>query len=214
MTPPSSPAIYHILHVDRLPSVIAAGGLLCDATITARGAQGTVIGMGERKAHRLRRPVGCHSGLAVGDCVPFYFCSRSVMLYVIHRANHPGLGYRGGQDPIIHLEADMRQVAAWADVNGRRWAFSLGNASADYAEFHCDLARLSQLNWAAINGTDFRTPSNKEGKQAEFLVEGQVPWVLFRRIGVINHAMAQAVAHAMAGAAHRPTVEVTQGWYY
>ena len=31
------------------------------------------------------------------------------MLYVIHCANHPELAYRGGQQPIIHLEADLHQ---------------------------------------------------------------------------------------------------------
>jgi hypothetical protein len=47
--------------------------------------------------------VSCHPGTKVGDYVPFYFCPRSVMLYVIHRANHPDLSYRGGQEPIVHL---------------------------------------------------------------------------------------------------------------
>ena len=56
----------------------------------------------------------CRPGLNVGDCVPFYFCPRSVMLYLIHRANHPELDYRGGQGPIVHLEADLHEAANWA----------------------------------------------------------------------------------------------------
>ena len=42
------------------------------------------------------------------------------MLYVISMANHPELPYRGGQGPIIHLEADLRQTVARADSNERR----------------------------------------------------------------------------------------------
>ena len=67
--------------------------------------------------------------------MPFYFCPRSVMLFVIHRANHPELTYRGGQEPIIHFEADLHTVIRWAEANGTRWAFSLSNAGANYTVF-------------------------------------------------------------------------------
>jgi len=36
MTVPAQPKIYHIVHVDRLPSIIADGGLWCDAEIVRR----------------------------------------------------------------------------------------------------------------------------------------------------------------------------------
>ena len=61
-----------------------------------------------------------HPDLFVGDCVPFYFCPRSVMLYVISRANHPQLSYRGGQGSIVHLQADLRSTVAWAGKKGLR----------------------------------------------------------------------------------------------
>ncbi len=53
--------------------------------------------MPEVVSRRRRLPVPCHPGTWVGDYVPFYFCPRSVMLYVISRKNHPSLTYRGGQ---------------------------------------------------------------------------------------------------------------------
>jgi len=54
----------------------------------------------------------CHVSrrTTVGQYVPFYFCPRSVMLYVLHRGNHPSLEYRGGQTPLVHLEADLLSV--------------------------------------------------------------------------------------------------------
>jgi ssDNA thymidine ADP-ribosyltransferase, DarT len=100
-----------------------------------RPACGHNIGMSGIKARRLALPVPCHAGDCVGDYVPFYFCPRSIMLYVIHCANHPELTYRGGQEPIIHLEADLHGVVGWAQQQGRRWAFSLSNAGANYTEF-------------------------------------------------------------------------------
>ena len=46
MRPPAAPKIYHIVHVDRLPSIIAKGGLLCDAEIVQRAAANPSHGMG------------------------------------------------------------------------------------------------------------------------------------------------------------------------
>jgi hypothetical protein len=105
---PQQPKIYHIVHVDRLPSIVADGHLWCDAEIERRAPPGTMIGMNSIKARRLHElRLNSHPDLHVGDCVPFYFCPRSVMLYLIYQGNHPELGYRGGQGPILHLEADL-----------------------------------------------------------------------------------------------------------
>src|SRR5229473_2068861 len=150
MPPPAQPKIYHIAHVDRLPSIIADGALWCDRRIVSRAAAGTVIGMGGIKQRRLTLPVRPHPGTYVGDYVPFYFCSRSIMLFVIHCANNPELAYRGGQQPIIHLEADLHRVLRWAEAEWRRWAFSLSNAGAAYAQFRASIDDLDQINWQAV----------------------------------------------------------------
>ena len=149
MPPPAAPKIYHIVHVDRLPSIIADGNLWCDAEIARRQAanpdMGTTIGLSSIKQRRLTRlTLASHPGLYVGQCVPFYFCPRSVMLYVISQANHTELAYHGGQRPIIHLEADLRQSVAWAEQNGRRWAFTLSNAGAHYFEDRSDSGPIAE----------------------------------------------------------------------
>ena len=127
---PHQPKIYHILHVDRLPSILAASVLYSDAEVRRRGLGGTTVGMQKLKDDRLTLPVPCHPDTMVGDYVPFYFCSRSVMLFLLHKGNHENLDYRGGQEPIITLECDLSKVVAEADKAGHRWAFSLGNAAA------------------------------------------------------------------------------------
>lgn len=136
------------------------------------------------------------------------------MLFVIHCQNHPELTYRGGQQPIVHLEADLDAVLEWADRVGRRWAISLSNAGATYAQFRSSRNALHELNWAAIQATDFRTPDVKEGKQAEFLVHGSLPWELIGRIGVRSSAVEECVHEALAPTAHRPRVQVRPEWYY
>jgi hypothetical protein len=169
-TPPARPKIYHITHVDNLRSIVGEGALVSDAAMIARSSPAAAIGMSTIKERRLSLPVDCHAGDSVGDYVPFYFCPRSIMLYVIHCRNHPDLSYRNGQGPIVHLEADLHDVVAWANRARRRWAFSLSNAGARYAQFRARIAELDQINWDAIAATDFRSSEVKEGKQAEFLV--------------------------------------------
>jgi hypothetical protein len=214
MSVPLDPRIYHITHVDNLRSMALEGVLVSHATITKRGGPSADVGMGEIKRRRLVLPVDCHAGDCVGDYVPFYFCPRSVMLFVIHRANHPGLTYRGGQGPIVHLEADLRAVVDWCDRTGRRWAFSLSNASARYVEFRRSLADLAEVNWAAVAATDFRSSAVSEGKQAEFLVHGEFPWHLVARIGVHSPSIRTQALAALRGAAHGPPVVVQPDWYY
>jgi hypothetical protein len=212
--PPANPKIYHIVHIDRLPSILQDGGLSSDALVRANGCGGTTIGMGDLKASRLVRAVPNHPGTHVGDYVPFYFCSRSVMLYVIYMANHPGLAYRGGQGPIVHLEADLSHVLNWADANDRPWAFSLGNATAVFTEFRSTREQLCDLRWDLIPQHNFTDPPVKEAKQSELLVRDFFPWTLFERIGTHSDAVANHVAQLLAGAQHRPTVQRMPGWYY
>ena len=212
MTPPSEPKIYHIVHVDRLPSIIADRALLSDAALQENPRPGTTIGMGEIKQRRLESQLSSHPGLCVGECVPFYFCPRSVMLYLIHRRNRPGLEFLGGQDQIVHLEADLHEVAAWAKKHGRRWAFTLSNAGAYYFQDRCDLSQLGEIDWKAVQAQQWQGQS--EGKQAEFLMERSFTWSLVRRIGVLNSAVYNMTLTALRTAAHLPEVSVEPRWYY
>ncbi len=213
MPMPDEPKIYHIVHVNRLPSVITDGHLWCDATMAQHGGAGTTIGMSTIKQRRLEAlNLASHPQLHVGDCVPFYSCPRSVMLYVIHMANHPELDYRGGQEPIVHLEADLRQTLAWANTHNRRWAFTTSNAGSGYFEDYSDIAHLDKIAWDAVQARDWR--SCKDGKQAEFLIERSFPWALVSRIGVQSPRIGAKVQDALRVSRHRPSVAVRRGWYY
>ncbi len=52
-TAPAEPKIYHIVHVDRLPSVVADNGLWCDAKVVQRRPPDTSIGMNSMKQARV-----------------------------------------------------------------------------------------------------------------------------------------------------------------
>lgn len=219
MTVPPRPKIYHIVHVDRLHSIIQDGCLWCDAEINRRSTPGTTIGMNGIKRRRLNELIlNSYPDLHVGDCVPFYFCPRSVMLYLIHQANHPELNYRGGQEPIVHLEADLYTSVAWAQQNNYRWAFTLSNAGAKYFEDRCKLDQLNEINWTAVHADKWSGSgvhsSIKEGKQAEFLMEFTFPWNLVERIGVSSRKIYQQIINTVPQNGFRPKIEIKSEWYY
>ncbi len=209
---PAQPKIYHIVHLDRLASIIQ-NGLLSDAEVLAQGLAGTTIGMSTIKHRRLNElTLESHPDLHVGQCVPFYFCPRSIMLYLIYQANHPELTYRGGQAPIVHLQADLHATVQWVQQQGRRWAFTLSNAGSYYFEDRANLAQLGELNWDAITARQWQ--NCKETKQAEFLLETSFPWQLVERIAVYSQTQYQLVSNIIRTAQHQPPVQIQNDWYY
>lgn len=212
--PPDRPQIYHITHLDNLSGIVSEGAILSDAIMIANGGLAISIGMSNIKTRRLNLPVTCHSGDHVGEYAPFNFCPRSIMLYVIYRANHPQLTYRGGQGPILHLEADLMEATEWADANGRRWAITTSNAGAAYTDFSSRIEDLHQIDWTSVAATDFRATTVQEAKQAEFLMHESFPWELVSRIGVLSVSVQAKVQAILATGTHQPSVEIKKPWYF
>lgn len=212
---PSEPSIYHITHLRNLPRIVEAGSLWSDAKRIELRLPCTLVGMSEIKRRRLEElEVKCHPGTKVGQYVPFYFCPRSYMLYVLHMGNLPGLEYREGQGPLVHLQADLRATIEWADAREMKWAFSDRNASARLAAFFKRWDELDKINWAAVAANDFRDMLVKEGKQAEFLIFETFPCTLVEKIGVLNQATLRAAKALLADCAHKPLVCVERAWYF
>ncbi len=210
---PANLKIYHIIHIDRLPSVIADDYLWCDDIMVNRPGTGTPIGMNAIKSRRLYElTLSSHPDLYVGQCVPFYFCPRSVMLYLIYQGNHPDLEYKGGQGPIIHLEADLGDSIKWAERNNLRWAFTLSNAGSYYFEDRCDLKKLKEINWQAVQERSWS--HCKEPKQAELLIENNFHWTMISRIGVISPNLYSKVSQCLASSKHKPPIAIEREWYY
>ena len=213
MSVPATPKLYHILHYDRLPEIIRQEQLFSDIAVRGANLPGTGIGYENIKERRLQNMLESHPDLAVGGCVPFYFCTRSIMLYVIHM-NNAGLAYAGGQTPIVTLEFDLHTVRADAEANGRRWAFTTSNAGAFAFRDYSSIADLQNIRWNLIPQRDWRGEDVKTAKQSEFLVEAAVPWHCVERIGVHNNTVGGEVTRLIAGAAHRPVVQTIRAWYY
>jgi hypothetical protein len=209
--------IFHITHVDNLPSIIKDGYLWSDRRLVDTHGERVVIGLNNIKKRRLNElPVHCHPETQVGDYVPFYFCPRSPMLYMIHMQN-PDLKYLEGQKRVVHLVSttDLAIQAA----SERPWAFSDGNAGAFYTQFSADIRKLATfVDWKAVNAKWWRgqnvDPAVMSKKMAEFLVHDWFPWTSIRIIGVIQQSIADEVQQILAHADHEPQVSVRRKWYY
>lgn len=218
MAAPLKPKIYHIVHVDKLASIAADGFLYSDAVMASRPANGTVIGMNNIKARRMTElTLASYPDLFVGQCVPFYFCPRSVMLYMIHMRNAE-LAYQGGQDDIVHLVALMDDAIKWAEGHDRRWAFTLSNAGSRDFEDRADRECIGEVQWDAVKAQRWSggsvDPSIKRGKQAEFLIEHGFPWHLIKGIGTKSDRVARLAAQALGQEANQMVIRPKADWYY
>jgi len=212
---PKKPKIYHITHIRNLDNILSDKMLWSDSKRLQLGLDCEIVGMSEIKSRRLEElEVKCHSGTMVGEYVPFYFCPRSIMLYILYMGNHPGIDYREGQDPIIHLQADLITAVKWATDNGIRWAFSDINAGTYAAQFYDNLGQLNNvIDWSAIEATDWRDAAVKEYKQAEFLIYELFPLGLVEKIGVCNNSIRDQVIKKVGDMASIE-ISIEKEWYY
>lgn len=204
----SNHAIYHITHADNLEGIVREGHLWCDAQRIERGLVNTNIGYSHIKARRMRHPVSVSAGGALGDYVPFNFCPRSVMLYVVSQGHE---NYRKGQLPIVHLVSSIDAIQA----TGRPWFFTDRHADLGYANQYDAQEKLGEVDWPVMPMRRWGGDTDlKEKRQAEFLVHDWCPWEAIEVIGVMDQAIAARVQAVLAGAAHKPRVEVHRDWYY
>lgn len=199
---PARTLIYHITHIDNLPSILKDGGLHSDAVMAQRDPK--LIGYSEIKKRRLNEiHVPCCGFHYVGDFVPFYLCPRSPMLFTINKGNtgHPP----GCQKSIVHLVSTMADALAV----GKPWAISSGNAGAYHTTF---AAEIEALDWDAIRATQWQGKQHQ--KMAEFLVQDFFPWPAIKQIGCFNSGVASKVLDLIKQEKNQPSTEVKSSWYY
>lgn len=201
-----NPSVSHITHLDNLASIIRQGCLWSDAKRIELGLTNHNIGYNHIKQRRLVRPVRVAAGGTIGQYVPFNFCPRSVMLYVIHRGHSD---YSNGQDQILHLVSSVETVR----LNNQHCFFTDIHADLDYAEQIDDFNRLSELDLQRIIKERY-WQDFKEEKQAEFLAFESVSWESINQIGVKSEEIANKVQQLIASCTHKPTIIVEPSWYY
>lgn len=217
MPPLEDIRLFNITHYSNLVEICRSGSLLSDAKIRAEAKEFDTpqvsIAYNHIKERRLTNRIPGYSNLHVGDCVPFYFCPRSVMLYIASKGQKSEYSYAGPQREIIHLSFRLKDVYDWALGRSLRVAFTRTNAGSYFFDAWKDLQDLDQLNWTAINATDWR--DCRDEKQAEFLVEDHVPLSLATSIGVMDQEMQLKVGDILRKCGVSGVqVDVRREWYY
>ena len=212
---PENPKIYHITHIKNLESLLNDEVIWSDAKRLELGLDCEIVGMREIKRSRLEEcEVKCHPGTMVGEYVPFNFCPRSVMLFILHRGNHPDIDYHEGQEPMLHLQADLETAISWATCNNVSWAYSDINARTRYAQFYNDPKQINNIiHWSDVQATYWREAAIQEYKQAEFLMYESFPWELVEKFGVCNRRIRDQVIEKLGNRA-LPKVSIERDWYY
>lgn len=206
--------IYHITHIDNLEGILQEGGLWAKNSLKSPHVS---VAYEHIQIRRSMKNVPVYPGGTLHDYVPFYFCPRSPMLYVLHNPPEDQMPYKGGQRPILHLVANLDAVREAR----LEFVFTDRHALTAYARFYTSKDDPANcLDWKAI-GSDYwyntpEQPDRREKKQAEFLVHRFFPWELIEAIGVMNQDIEQKVLNVLQrfpSHAH-PPVWVRRGWYY
>ena len=214
MQVPNSTYIYRFIHIDNIPVLLRRKGIHAPLHNPDDGLVYKAIHNAEIQTQRQVKPIPCAPGGKIHDYVPFYFCTRSPMLYILSKGGVEG--YSEGQEPLIYLVTTAQKVAASAIP----FVFSDGHGIALYTDWFCDLADLEKVDWEIIEAKYwFDTPEDgdrKRRRQAEFLIYHFCPWSLVLGIVVINDKMKMQVEKIFArfpSEMHRQVV-VRRAWYY
>ncbi|MUG92048.1 DUF4433 domain-containing protein [Scytonema sp. UIC 10036] len=198
--------IYHITHVDNLPSIIKSDGLIANSRLRQQQTKYLDIAHGNIQDRRARKRVPCGVGGYLHDYVPFYFAPRSPMLYAIHKNNVDI--YKGGQQPILHLVSNVETV----DAAGLSFVGTDGHAVMEYTDFFDKLEELRVVDWEIMKATYWHdTPEDgdrKRRRQAEFLIHQFFPWTLIQTIGVINNKIETQVREILQNSSHQPSIKL------
>jgi len=202
--------VYHMTHIQNLPSIINAGVLYCDRQAQERQARG--IAYINFKQKRRFKAVPVPPNGVIADYVPFYFAPCSPMLFAIHT------GYVDAsltQSEIVYLATTVEAIV---DA-GKSFVFTDRHSLSPVARFCNDLNQLNHyVDWQVMRSSYWHDtleyPDRKSRRQAEFLVYQAVEWTLILGIGVYDQAHLAQVNALLAHAPHKPPVQVQRGWYY
>jgi len=201
--------IFHLTHLDNLPSILESGGLLSFHELRLRGIVLRSIALSKLRQRREEVEIPQVSSNLL-DYVPWCFAARPPLLFTTFR------GAMGGvkQENIVHLLSTVGRVqeakleALWCD----------GHPLTNLSQFRFDLAELPQsLDWPVLQSQHWNNtrddPDRKRRRQAEFLIRDFAPWSLVRGIAVQTEEAAQAVKDLL------PTdspisIAVLPEWYY
>lgn len=204
--------VTHFTHVDHLATVIEHG-LLSDNAAHAERVLAVEVGDLGIKDRRRRREVPVPPGGQVADYVPFYFATRSPMMFSISKGNVSS--YQGGTARLIYLVTTLERL----HESGQPIVLSDRNAVYAYASFRefdpTDPIDDDFIDWDVMRARywdDF--PDGKERRMAEALVHERVACDAITSIGTQSDIVADEVRRILAATGTSVPVDVRPHWYF
>jgi hypothetical protein len=157
--------IYRITHVENIPW-IAANGLHCQNSCN-QDPNFRPIGIQNLINKRSSRPIPVNPGGMLSDYIPFYFTSRSPMLYNIKTGRHVNK-LPMSEIAIVVTSLERLQSA------GVPFLFTDRHAILSAARFTDDLRNLGWIDWDIIRRSDFQHDINDPGKVERYQAEALI----------------------------------------
>lgn len=203
------PSIFHFTDIDNLGAILDAGALRCHRD----AATAVDVGNQSIKDNRRRIEVECGPGGKVCDYVPFYFATRSPMLYSIICGNVDGVS--SDQSRLLYFVSST-EAAYDAELD---CVFTDGNAAVSITEFDHNPASLATLvDWEVMKLTIWRNtdedPDRRRRRMAEFLIYDSAPLEIFSEIGVANSEIENEIAPMISDAGLSLRIRRRPGWYF
>ncbi len=167
--------VYRIIHINNLEYILETGKLCCPNHVEADPNYRS-IGLTDLIKKRSEQLLPLADNKTFKDYVAFYFGPRSPMLYKIFTGH--GRVEKVSQSKIVYLISGTEIIVK----HSCHFIFTDGHATQKITKFFDDLKNLKNIDWKAVNARIWKDdPSSdtnfdrQRKKQAEFLVEGELP---------------------------------------
>nr|WP_321311949.1 DarT ssDNA thymidine ADP-ribosyltransferase family protein [uncultured Campylobacter sp.] len=173
--------IYHMTHIEHLPSILAHGLLPHNNPYKKHD-------ISNKSANDKRERIEPIHNRSVHEYVPFYFNPRNAMLYVVQKE-------QGDNIVLLEIKKEILLLNGVIFTNGNAAAQSLG-----FADDIDDLLNPSFINWDEVfatswNDTNENVKNEKKFKMmAEVLVPDMVPSAMIAGIVCQNPSVCEKVA--------------------
>ena len=203
---------------ERAPRVCRSSGVdveeIARPTRRDEGARLDQGRAGPLRARRRQRRVLVEPGGVIADYVPFYFASRSPMLFSISVGGVPS--FAGDSNDIVYLMSTVEALQS----SGLSLVFTDRNAVLELARQSAQVADLdTMVDWELMRATYWANsdddPDRKERRMAECLAHRAVPWSAFTGVAVFDEARAGRVRKILDRVTVRhPPIDVRPEFYF
>jgi hypothetical protein len=198
--------LYRMVHIDNVPHILQNG--LTQANSVHRNPN--YVPIGDQTLIATRKEIMLlGKKTALGDYLPFYFGTRTPMLYTIQK----------GFNEVRVLSAEeivycVTSVQAIIDLK-LDFIFTDGHAAAGLTRFYTvnDIQNIEQfVSFEAVNAQYWKEiPDMKRQKSSEFLVKGDVPMDKIMGFAVYNEPAKEVLIKAGVG---NNQIGVRPNFYY